>query len=262
MIECDKGKADRLGFTSLNNQGCLMKIIEYNNCDNIIVEFQDKFKAKVHTKYGHFLTGGVKNPYNPTVYNVGASGNKYPTNVNGTKTKEHNTWNGMLTRCFDEKVKEKYPTYKNVICCDEWLLYDNFYEWIHNQPNFDKWLNGYRWALDKDILIKRNNIYAPEVCCLVPQYINNLFATQNSKMSCFPVGVSKSKNKFLARCYNPITNKRERLGLYLTPEEAFCVYKTYKENLIKQIAQIEFDRGNITKRCYDAMIKYKVEITD
>ena len=35
-----------------------------------------------------------------------------------------------------------------------------------------------------------------------------------------------------------------------------------KENLIKQIAQIEFDKGNITKVCYDAMMKYEVEITD
>lgn len=77
-----------------------------------------------------------------------------------------------------------------------------------------------------------------------------------------PIGVSKSKNKFLARCYNPITNKRERLGLYLTPEDAFLAYKRYKENLVKQVAQIEFDKDNITSSCYDAMMKYEVEITD
>ena len=50
--------------------------------------------------------------------------------------------------------------------------------------------------------------------------------------------------------------------MYATPEEAFFAYKTYKEKLIKQIAQIEFDKDNITKTCYDAMMKYKVEITD
>lgn len=255
-------KEFRLGLTTTNNQGCLMKIVEYNNCDNIIVEFQDKHKATVHTKYGHFISGGVKNPYYPNVYGVGATGDKYPTNFNGKKIKEHNTWNGMLTRCFDDKTKEKYPTYKNVVCCKEWLLYDNFYEWVHNQSNLNKWLNGDRWALDKDILIKGNNIYSPETCCLVPQYINNLFAVQNSKRGCLPIGVSKSKNKFLARCYNPITNKRERLGLYLTPEDAFLAYKRYKENLVKQVAQIEFDKDNITSSCYDAMMKYEVEITD
>lgn len=254
---------NRLGDEIVNNQGCLMKIIEYNNCDNIIVEFQDKYKANVHTKYSHFLSGVVKNPYYPIVYGVGASGNKYPTSHDGKRTKEHNSWNGMLTRCFDQKTKEKYPTYKDVICCEEWLLYENFYEWLHEQENFDKWLNGNRWAIDKDILIKNNKIYSPDTCCLVPMNVNCLFTKNgNNHLHILPIGIDKVGNEFLARCCNPIINKRERLGLYKTIEEAFFAYKSYKENLIKQVAEMEFDKGNITKSCYDAMMNYKVEIND
>lgn len=35
-----------------------------------------------------------------------------------------------------------------------------------------------------------------------------------------------------------------------------------KEKTIKQIANKEFTSGNITKECYNAMLKYEVEITD
>jgi hypothetical protein len=61
---------------------------------------------------------------------------------------------------------------------------------------------------------------------------------------------------------NPLSNSREYIGTYPTPEKAFYAYKQYKEKLIKQVAQIEFDNGNITKECYEAMMNYEVEITD
>lgn len=47
-----------------------------------------------------------------------------------------------------------------------------------------------------------------------------------------------------------------------TVEEAFMDYKSIKEENIRQIAQTEYDKGNITKECYDAMVRYEVEITD
>lgn len=40
---------DRLGQEKLNNQGSLMKIVEYNNSSDIVVEFQDDYKARVST---------------------------------------------------------------------------------------------------------------------------------------------------------------------------------------------------------------------
>lgn len=82
----------RLGEIKYNNQGCPMKIVDYINHDNIIVEFQDKYKCRIHTKYSHFV----------------------------------------IARSFADKPKNKRPTYKNATCCDEWLLYENFYEWLHN----------------------------------------------------------------------------------------------------------------------------------
>ena len=78
----------------------------------------------------------------------------------------------------------------------------------------------------------------------------------------YPIGVHYREDGFVACCNNPIIKKREELGSYSTPEFAFNAYKIYKENIIKQVADIEYAHGNITKECHDAMIKYEVEIDD
>ena len=254
----------RVGEEALNKQGCLVKIIEYNNANDIVVEFQDKYKARVHTKYCHFLSGDIKNPYYPSVLGVGMKGCLYPTRDEyGNYIKEYTTWNNMLKRCFDKKEKEKHKTYKNVCCCDEWLVYDNFYKWATTQSNYNLWkCGGNNWHLDKDILSK-DSVYSPKTCCFVPDIVNKLFNKQRLHRSSLPIGVQKNGDNFMARCRNPLNDSiSEYLGTYKTPLEAFLVYKTYKEDIIKQIAQIEFDAGNITEDCYNAMMKYEVRVTD
>jgi len=255
-------RSERIGLERLNKQKDLMRIIEYYDTDNIIVEFQDKYRAKVHTSYRHFKNGNVKNPYCPSVLGVGIIGNKYPCSVNRKVTKEYALWQNVLCRSYSEEYKSQQPTYKDVICCDEWLVYDNFYEWIHNQENFDKWLSGERWAIDKDILIKGNKVYSPKTCCLVPQHINSLFTKQDVRRGDLPIGVSRHKNIFRARIHNIFTNKIEVIDSCDTPVKAFQAYKVYKEQLIKQVARLEYSKGNITKQCYDAMMRYEVEITN
>jgi hypothetical protein len=247
----------------LNKNGCSMRIVEYIDNRNIVVEFQDEYKARVKTSYGNFKRGIVRNSYYPTVCGVGISGNKYPIVKNKRPTREYNAWLRMLNRCFDETVKKSQPTYKDVSMCDEWLLFDNFYEWLHRQQNFDKWYNNKRWAIDKDILVKRNKIYSPETCCLVPQNVNCLFLKREAERGQYPIGVHYTKDGFVARCRNPFTDKNEELGYYSMPEKAFYLgYKPYKEDIIKMVAKIEFAAGNITRECYDAMMNYEVEIDD
>lgn len=255
-------KNKRLGEEKLNNQGCLMKIVEYNNASNIVIEFQDEYKTKINAQYSHFVRGQIKNPYHSSIYGVGMIGSKYPVSINNKHTKEYNLWHRILERCYSKRVKEKQPAYKDVTCCKEWLCYENFYEWLHEQENFDKWYNGERWAIDKDILEKGNKIYSPKTCCLVPININSLFTKHDVNRGDLPIGVSKNWKRFKSYCHSPLTNKFEQLGTYDTPEEAFQAYKKYKENIIKQVARIEYCDGNITEQCYKAMMEYKVEITD
>ena len=253
---------ERLGEIRLSKEGCLMKIVEYNNVRNIIVEFQDDYKYKTHTNYDAFLKGNVKNYYFNSIYGVGRIGCKYKVSSNRIYTKEYVTWNNMLKRCYDQKYKDQHETYKNVMCCIEWLLYENFYEWIHSQENFDKWLNEDGWALDKDILVKGNKIYSPETCCLIPNRINKLFTKSDEIRGNLPIGVCKIGNKFQSSCLNPFAKKKEYLGLYDTAEEAFYAYKKYKEEIIKQVACFEYSENNINSACYEAMMDYVVEIED
>lgn len=245
-----------------NQNGCPMKVVECIDNRNIIVEFQDVYKAKVKTSYSNFKRGIVRNPYYPTVCGVGISGNKYPIVENGQQVKEYDIWLRILNRCFNKELKKKQPTYQNVTCCKEWLLYENFYEWLHSQDNFDKWLNSKRWAVDKDIFVKRNKIYSPEMCCLVPQNVNCLFLKREAERGKYPIGVRYRDGKYLTVCRNPFLDKAVELGYYSTPEKAFQAYKSYKEDIIKQVAKIEYENGNIIRKCYEAMMNYEVEIDD
>ncbi len=256
----EKKIIERLGEEKYSNQECLMKIVEYHKAIDMIVEFQDKYRARVHTNYNAFKKGMVENPYHTSVYGVGIRGNKYPTKINGKNIKEYNVWFQMLRRCFNERNNE--PTYKVVTCCNEWLLFENFYEWLHKQENFNKWLTGDKWAIDKDILVKGNKVYSPDVCCLVPQNVNCLFTKHDAARGDYPIGVIKSRSGFVARCMNPFTKEFTHLGTFATPEKAFEVYKTYKEKIIRQVAEYEYKIGNITKSCYESMMSYIVEIDD
>jgi hypothetical protein len=247
----------------LNQNGCSMKIIEYIDNQNIIVEFQDEYKARVQTTYWNFKRGIVRNPYYPTVYGVGISGDKYQISENSKPIKEYGIWRSILSRCFNEDIKKKQPTYQNVTCCDEWLYYPNFYEWLHSQSNFDKWYNGKRWAVDKDIFVKRNKVYSPDLCFLIPQNVNCLFLKREAERGEYPIGVRyRTGYGFIASCHNPFTHRKEEIGYYSTPESAFQAYKIYKEKIIKQVAKIEYEAGNITEECYKAMMNYEVEIDD
>lgn len=260
---CIDNKMLHIGEKNKNYQGCNMKIVSYVTTRDMEIEFEDEYKSIVHAQYDKFLKGQIKNPYYPSVCGVGIVGQKYPITLNHKSTKEYAAWHRMLDRCFDDKTKNKYPAYKDATCSDEWLLFENFYEWLHGQENFDKWYNGKMWAVDKDIIKKGNKIYSSDTCCLVPDNVNKLFIRQNKHHKELPIGVEESRGKFRsAQVPNINTKQMERSKLLGTQEEAFSVYKLHKESLIKQVAQEEFDAGNITNKCYDAMMNYEVEITD
>lgn len=258
---------NRLNSKNINIHGEEMIVIEYNNYKDVTVEFQDEFKYRKKTTWKDFESGNVRNPFRKSVFNIGIVGNKYPVKINNILTKEYSTWIHMLRRCYDEKVKKRQPSYTNVKCCEEWLYYPNFVEWLHSQENFEQWKTLYRSALDKDIIKKGNKIYCPEHCCLVPHNVNSLFTKHDSARGNFPIGVKYREDckRYEASCSNPFSynDMQFKLGTFSTPEDAFYFgYKPYKEQIIKEVATIEYENGNISKKCYNAMMNYKVEITD
>ena len=115
--------------------------------------------------------------------------------------------------------------------------------------------------LDKDILIKGNKVYSPETCVFVPQNINELFVKRNIDRGIYPIGVhlNKLNNKYIAQCAQG-QGKIINLGCFNAPKEAFNVYKLFKEDIIKQIA--DKYKILIPQKLYNAMYEYEVEITD
>ena len=242
-------KTERIGAIVTNISGLQMKCIEYYNSSNISVEFENGYVVN-NVQWNNFIRGKVKNKLVTTL-------------KDGKLSKEYYTWLHMLDRCYNEEIKMQKPTYKDCVCCDEWLSFDNFNKWLHLQENFNIW-KDLKWsAIDKDILIKSNKVYSPDTCCLVPVNVNTLFVKCDANRGNLPIGVFNRNGKYEVHCANPLLNKRAILiGSYNNQEDAFLCYKQYKENLIKQIADIEYSNQTITKECRDAMYSYIVEIDD
>ena len=191
------------------------------------------------------------------VYGKGFNDKTKPTWVDGKDVKEYKLWQHMLERCFSEKYQTKQPTYKGCNVSDNFLHYSFFYDWCQEQIGFGKVDDkGRYWELDKDLLFVGNKTYSETTCVFVPQEVNLFFTDSGNARGEYPVGVSfdKARGKFKAQC--KVNGKRQYLGRFNTPQEAFAVYKPFKENLCKQLAlklQTEID-----ERLFNAMMNWTV----
>lgn len=89
------------------------------------------------------------------------SGNTTSCGCSRTKLKQniprlYRIWNGMKTRCSNPNKKE-YKNYggRGIKVCDEWLKYENFYNWAIN--------NGYKDNLTIE-RINNDSDYEPSNC--------------------------------------------------------------------------------------------------
>lgn len=215
--------------------------------ENILIRFKDEHLQREII---------IKNPYNK-LCGVGLLGDTTSIDSNGNVKKSYNTWKLMIHRCYNTKEYERAPTYQKCSVCDEWLYYSNFEQWW-NKNYYE--INNQEMNLDKDILIKGNQVYSPQTCVIVPKDINMLFVQRGAKRGCLPIGVTyfKRDKKYMASVCK--YGKQHYLGLYDTPTEAFKVYKQSKEQYVKEVAEKYKDK--IPKELYEAMYKWEVKITD
>lgn len=255
-------KIDRTGEEKLNNFGSKMIIKEYRNIRDIDIYFPEYDWTFEHARYDSFKNGNIKCPYEPRIYGVGYSGEgEYKMSENGKNTDEYIIWHGMLMRCYDPEFYEEYPTYKNCKVEEYLLNFQHMCKWL--ESNYYE-VPGERMHLDKDILHKGNKVYSRDTCIFVPQRINSLFIKRDNDRGKDPVGVDQlPSGNYRVRCSDGY-GKRNCLGTYSTKEEAFRVYKEYKEKLIKDT--IDSYEGKIPEPHYsrlrEAMYNYEVEITD
>ena len=255
-------KRDRTGEERLNNFGSKMVIKEYRNARDIDIYFPEYNWTFKHVQYNKFKNGNIKCPYERRYYDKGCLGEgKYKVRENGKLKREFKIWHHMLQRCYDPKYHETHPTYKGCKVEDYLLNFQNMGEWI--ESNYYE-IFGETMCLDKDILYKGNKVYSRETCIFVPKRINSLFTKRDNARGDSPIGVYPvPSGNYQVHCNNGY-GKLDYLGTYLTKEEAFQVYKQYKEKVIKET--IDSYEGKIPEPFYsrlrEAMYNYEVSIND
>jgi hypothetical protein len=177
------------------------------------------------------------------------------TDENG---KRHFTRAGLLYHALKQRVnpngrKQKdSPLYQG--CYSTFDSFQAFSNWCQTQVGY---LEGYH--LDKDLITKDNKEYGEFTCLFIPQQLNKLITNRKRFRGELPIGVSRDKYGIRASCQHG-TKIAKFLGYFKTPEEAFNAYKSFKENYIKEQAELWKDK--IDPRAYNALMNYEVLITD
>jgi hypothetical protein len=236
-------------------EGYVVEIIGRPSPRNVEVKFEDGHTVIVRLQA--IEKGSIKNVFHKSVFNTGFIGlGEYVSKIKGKHTATYIKWRGAIERCYSPNYYIKRPSYKGCSVAEEWHNFQVFAKWFEKNYN-PKVMEG--WHLDKDILVKGNKVYSPETCCFVPSEVNALLIKNKGIRGDLPIGIERKKSgKFLALCSKGKLN--ERIGLFNTPEEAFNAYKIAKEAYIKEVADKWKDQ--IDPKVYQALINYKVEITD
>lgn len=178
---------------------------------------------------------------------------------NGKTLKSYTAWYNIMKRCYSEPYHKLQPTYIGCRICDEWKTFSIFKKWYDENAK-----DGYE--IDKDLIGVTEKYYSPETCSFVPTLINHIVSrcSKNDKArGKYPLGVTKDKSCF-SKYVAQITEygKYKLIGRYNTPIEAAFAYKNEKEEYIKEVATKYYNDGKIARNVYEALMNYKVEITD
>ena len=174
------------------------------------------------------------------------------------KTPCYSAWTDIMQRCYSSRWKEKHTTYKDTTLCRDWHDYQRFAIWYYNH-----YKEGFQ--VDKDILSDYYKIvptYSPMTCRMIPRELNMLLVNRlgKSRNMDLPLGVCihKPSGRFVAWCNNG-EGKTINLGYKSSPQEAFELYKEYKETLIKVKSERYYTDGVIDSTLYRALQLYEVK---
>lgn len=165
------------------------------------------------------------------VYGVGVNDADYVTRKSSWTCPFFRKWKDMLCRCYSEYEQKRSPTYAGCCVVPEWLYFSKFKTWMESQL----WEGN---VLDKDILFPNNKEYGPLTCVFVSA-ITNGFIVEKGR-SDLPVGVSKHKDKYQARCGDS-QGEQKYLGVFETSELAHKAWLVCKLDQAKLLADVQLD---------------------
>lgn len=170
---------------------------------------------------------------NRLVFGIGINDAEYPLRpvVDGKQIScpVYSAWKNMLKRCYWHGVGIENPTYIGVTVCEEWHRFSNFKRWYD-----EHYVDG--WHLDKDLLTDSRE-YGPSTCIFVPRWLNNFLNENSAKRGGCKIGVHwrKDAGQYHAMCSNPISRKRDHLGLFGNEVDANRAWRSRKMELAYQL---------------------------
>lgn len=169
------------------------------------------------------------------VCGVGINDADYPVRV---KTAEgykqcpfYTTWKSMLSRCYLQGRKGKYPTYDDCYVSKEWHRFSNFRAWMETQDWEGK-------ALDKDIKVRGNREYSPDKCCFVDRLVNSFVGSEENIKGNLMKGITgrTSAGRYIVKCVDPLGRFTSYLGVFNTEEDGNRAYLLKKQEYSKDLA--------------------------
>lgn len=180
---------------------------------------------------------------------------------NQIQTLSSQIWNAMHMRCKSGNEGTANSTYKGCSISDSFKDFQFFAGWCQNQAGYgNKTEKGRNWDLDKDILVKGNKVYSPEICVFIPLEINTSILNRLKSRGDCPIGVHWAKDKSIFAAQINDGGSKKHLGYFKSCEEAFYTYKNAKEAQLKRLA--EKYKSSVDERVIHALLNYTVEITD
>lgn len=190
---------------------------------NYKIKFLDEYGFECISGLREIKNGSISNPYHKSVFNIGFMGDgNHKSAYNKIRNPIFETWRHMIGRCYDKKIQEKQPTYKNIVVCSEWHNFQNFAGWY--EDNYPKNVENIKLHLDKDLLQlgMKNKVYSPQTCVFLPRKTNSFLTSVNSNNSYTGIHWRKESKKWQVgigtgkdRCY---------LGLFDDKEDARLEY--------------------------------------
>ena len=144
----------------------------------------------------------------------------------------YKSWGRMLERCFSAKWKARYPTYKDVVCCEDWKYFSNFKAWALKQS----WENQ---ELDKDLSVFGNRVYSPKFCIFIPPEVNKAISVVTTGKTLPGTNfqekswsmVNPLKKPWMSRC------NKVYLGNYYSEIEAHNAWRIYRAKKLRIVAE-------------------------
>lgn len=234
-----------------------MTIIAYRGAADIDVQFESKFVVD-HTEYKLFERGTICDPFFQSLCGVGYMGMRTSYKGADKYARQYEVWSSMMKRCYNENCK-RHTWYEDCIVAEEWHCFANFLKWYNE--HYYELPDGMGYLdLDKDMKSHNNKVYGPDTCLLIPAAINRRIYHRITSSSDLPLGVTYDKKTGKYKARGRIDKKDVYFGKYDTIEEAFQRVKLEKENEICKAAELY--KPYMPQEVYDAVINYKVEITD